>query len=215
MPGGWAMLLAAICVWITGLPPASASASEMIERVMAVVAGDVITLGDVTAARELGLVPLETRADPVRDVLTQLIDRSLILAEVERYVPPEPSAQAIDEAVQSVRSRFASGEAFEAVLTRVGIDDKDLRETIRQDLRIRAYIEQRFTVPPPSDDELAGYYRDHPQAFTRAGQTPPFDDVRLSVAQRWADERREALVTSWVAGLRRRAEITDLYVAGR
>jgi hypothetical protein len=149
--------------------------AETIDRVLAVVAGQLITLTDVTAAVDLGLQPAEG-ADPVRAVLTRLIDRELMLAEVERYAPPEPAAAAVDREVQRVRQRFASGPAFDAALARSGIDDTHLRETLRQDLRMRAYLDQRFSL---------------------------------------AAERRTAVVDEWLAGLRRRGDVIDLYLAGR
>jgi hypothetical protein len=43
-----------------------------------------------------------------------------------------------------VRQRFASAADFDAALARSGIDELRLRETLRQDLRIRAYLDQRF-----------------------------------------------------------------------
>ena len=63
---------------------------EVLDRMLAVVAGDLIMLSDVRAAVEFGLVPRPSGPDVTRAVLTQLIDRSLMLAEVERYAPPEP-----------------------------------------------------------------------------------------------------------------------------
>lgn len=150
--------------------------AEVIDRVLAVVAGNLITLSDVTAAYELGLVAPKASADPTREVLSRLIDRELEIAEVERYAPAEPSADDVDREVQVVRARFATAAAFDAVLTRTGIDLAHVRETLREDLRIRAYLDQRFTV---------------------------------------ADDRRQQVIEDWVAGLRRRADIIDLYLAGR
>jgi hypothetical protein len=119
--------------------------AETIDRVLAVVAGQLITLSDVTAARDLGLESAEGAADPVRVILTKLIDRELMLVEVDRYGPPEPSAEAVDREVEQVRARFASPDAFNAALVRSGIDEKHLRETLRQNLRMAAYLDQRFT----------------------------------------------------------------------
>jgi hypothetical protein len=69
-----------------------------------------------------------------------------VLAEVDRYAPAEPTAEAVDRQVQVVRQRFPSAAAFDAALARSGIDEKHLRETLRQDLRVRAYLDQRFTA---------------------------------------------------------------------
>jgi len=158
----------------------------VLDRVLAVVGDDLITLTDVTAARDLGLaiVPPGT-ADPVRAVLTQLIDRALILAEVDRYAPPEPAADDVTTALAIVRGRFPTDAAYQAALARSGIDENHLRETLRQSLRIRAYLNQRFVASP-------------------ADRTPGA-----------AEDRQQALIDDWVAGLRRRASIVDLYVTER
>ena len=150
--------------------------AEVIDRVLAVVSGDLITLSDVTAARDLGLQTAEGAADPIRAVLSKLIDRELVLAEVERYGPPEPGSAAIDAEVRVVRARFASTSAYVDALMRSGIDEAHLRETLRQDLRIREYEDQRFAS---------------------------------------AGEQRQALIDDWVASLRRRATIADLYTVSR
>jgi hypothetical protein len=149
--------------------------AETIDRVLAVAAGRLIMLSDVTASLELGLVPAPAPGiDPVRAVLSKLIDRELMLAEVDRYAPPDPAAEALDRELATVRGRFASSPAFEDALARSGLDATHLRERVRQDLRIRAYEDQRFTSTDP---------------------------------------RREALIDDWVAGLRRRADVVDLYAA--
>jgi hypothetical protein len=121
--------------------PASA---EIIDRLLAVVGGQLITLSDVTAARDLGLQSADGAADPVRAILSKLIDRELVLAEVDRYAPPQPTAEAIALEVERIRARFASADALASALARSGIDERQLREIIRQDLRIRAYLDQRF-----------------------------------------------------------------------
>jgi hypothetical protein len=150
--------------------------AETIDRVLAVVAGQLITLSDVTAARDLGLQSADGAADPVRVILTRLIDRELMLAEVDRYGPPEPRAEAVDREVERVRARFPSLDAFNAALARSGIDEKHLRETVRQNLRMAAYLDQRFTS---------------------------------------AADRRQALIEEWLAGLRRRGDVIDLFLANR
>src|SRR6266446_412291 len=143
------LIASLLFVGITGV-----CAAETIDRVLALVAGQLITLTDVTAARDLGLVAADAAADPVRAVLSKLIDRELILAEADRYAPPEPGTEAVDREMERVRARFQSPQAFALALARSGIDEKHLRETLREDLRITAYLDQRFAIPggPGSDD---------------------------------------------------------------
>ena len=127
------------------LPPAISA--ETVDRVLAVVAGQLIMLSDVTAARALGIIEPAPGADPVASVLSRLIDRELMLAEVDRYAPPEPEAADVDREVEVVRARFPSQKAFDETLARSGFDITHVREIERQNLRLRAYLEQRFTVP--------------------------------------------------------------------
>lgn len=196
-----------LCACLTAAPSA-----EVIERVLAVVAGDLVLLSDVNAARDFGLVAVDPAAgDLTGEILSRLIDRSLVLAEVERFVPPEPEAAAVDQELQSARARFASPQMFDAALARAGIDERHLRETFRQDLRIAAYLSQRFTVVPPSEDELGRYYRERASLFTRDGVLPPFETVRPAIVEAVTSERRRIVVDEWLAGLRRRADIRDLY----
>jgi hypothetical protein len=123
------------------------AAAETIDRVLAVVAGQLIMQSDVVAVRDLGIVPATAGADPVGSVLSRLIDRELMLVEVDRYAPPEPEAAEIDREVAAVRARFPSDTAFADVLARTGFDVNHVREVVRQDLRLRAYLDQRFTAP--------------------------------------------------------------------
>jgi hypothetical protein len=142
---------------LSGTPSrALAAADEIIDRVMAVVSGDLIMLSDVRGARELGLVDAAygqagQTGEPQDDgqILARLIDRSLILAEVDRYAPPEPTAQAVDAELGRLRNRIGSADRLAAVLARVGLDENHLRQVLREDLRIRAYLDQRFV----SDDD--------------------------------------------------------------
>jgi len=167
----WQLAVAAIAAAaLTGAP----AHAEVIDRVLAVVAGQLITLTDVRAAIDLRLQASDGAADPIRAVLSKLIDRELVLAEVERYAPAEPTADAVDREVDRVRARFESADAMKAALAKSGIDEQHLRETLRQDLRIRAYLDQRFAV---------------------------------------ISDRRQALIDDWVADLRRRGEVLDLYLS--
>jgi hypothetical protein len=199
----------ALIAAVTLAAPAGAADpdDDVIDRILAVVGTEMITLTDVTAARDFGLVSPGNAADPIRAVLSRLI-------EVDRYAPPEPGTDAVDRELRAVRSRFATDQAFQSALTRSGSDEKHLRETLRQDLRIEAYLDQRFAVTS-SEDELGRYYREHLQAFTRDGTIIPFEAARPQVMQAAAADRRKVLVDEWVAGLRRRADIIDIYLPGR
>ena len=175
-PSRSAAASALVGVLLLLLSAGGAWAQEVIDRVAAVVAGDLIMLSDVRAARQLGLVDPGGAADADRAVLAALIERALILDEVDRYAPPEPSAEAVERALGAIQTRLGPPEKFADALSRVGTDEQQLRDRLRQDLRIRAYLDQRFTADTP--------------------------------------EHGQAMIEAWVTGLRRRAEIVDLYQRG-
>ncbi len=191
----------------------STAQAEIIDRILAIVEGQLITLSDVRAVSRLGLETVSAGDDPVRAVLDTLIERQLMLVEVERYAPPEPSAESIDARLKIVRSRAPDALAFETTLHQIGMTAEHLRRYLRDTLRIESYLQQRFTASiQPSDDEIAGYYRLHADRFTREGRLIPYLEARNEARATLIEERRAVLVRDWLAGLRRRADIVDLYL---
>ena len=186
--------------------------AQIIDRVLAVVAGAPITLSDVNAVMRLGLVPdAAGKADGVPPALNALIERQLQLIEVNRYAPPEPSAADIDERITRIRSRFDSQTVFESAMKDLGVTPAQLRARVRDDLRIESYLRQRFGASyQPGEEEVARYYRAHESDFIRNGVLRPYDDARDEARKRLVDDRTASLVSDWVAGLRRRADVTVL-----
>jgi hypothetical protein len=188
------------------------SRAQVIDRILATVAAAPITLSDVTAAIRFGLVPSAPNAGPPDEAaLNVLIDRQLQLIEVNRYVPPEPSASDIDAQLAQIRARFDSPVAFDRALVETGLTLDQLRGTVRDTLRIQSYVQQRFGASyEPPEDELARYYRAHAADFTSNGVLAPFDRVRQDVRRRLVTERTDTLVRNWIADLRRRSDVTIL-----
>ena len=183
------------------LMPAPAR-GEVIDRILAVVNRELITLSDVAAAIRLGLVPApQDGSDPTRAVLDALIDRQLELGETNRYQPPEPSESQIQARLQAVRSRFSSPAVFAQALATSGLSEDQLTLRLREDLRIEAY--------------LIDYYRAHTADFSTAAGARPFAEVREQIRTRLAAVQRATLVADWLTGLKRRTEIADLYVSSK
>jgi hypothetical protein len=112
---------------------------------MAVVTGQPITLSDVTAARQFALIPVPPGTpDPIAYTLDRLIERTLILAEVERFQPPEPDPIEMTVRIDELERRAGSAAAFEKALAVVGMTRDQLRRHFRNDLRITTYLHQRF-----------------------------------------------------------------------
>jgi hypothetical protein len=157
------------------------SSAEVIDRVLAVVSGQTITSSDVQAAAAFG-----TAAN-----LQELIDRILILNEVRRVAPPEPASADVQARLARMRARFPSTAAFVRTLAASGIEESALAGFAADDLRLAAYLDERFSAASqPTDEEVR-----------QAGEAS---------RERLATERRQTLVNAWIAELRRRADITVL-----
>jgi hypothetical protein len=208
----WLARLARACLVLALalLVPATGTAKgEIIDRVLAVVSGRLITLSDVRTSLELGLVDTARRAGGTAATLDALIDRTLVLQEVDRYAPPEPDKAMVAARADTIERELGSPQQVAARLAALGVSDEWIRRWVRDDLRIQAYIDQRFSGSfEPTQDEIENEFRQHPDAFIRDGQT-----LAPAAAQQFARERvmaarRVQLVADWIAGLRRRADIS-------
>jgi hypothetical protein len=153
----------------------SAGRAEIIDRIMAVVGGHTIMLSDVHAALQFHLVePPAGTADPLAFTLDRLIERTLMLYEVDRFQPPEPDPVMMTIRIDDLERRAGSTAAFDKALSVTGTTREELRRHIRDDLRITTYLNQRFGATTATAD-------------------------------------RRAAIATWVAELRRRADVTVPY----
>jgi hypothetical protein len=180
--------------------------AEVIDRIVAVVDGAPITQSDVTAATKLGLV--REPGDPLTAVVNRLIERRLMLKEVDRYAPPDPPGAEVARMIFEIQARVGSPAQFDAILLQTGIGFDQLRRHVRDDLRIESYLQQRFGAVQPTEEEILQYYREHTAEFTQRGVLRPFEEAHDIVKAAIVAERRAATIRDWVADLRRRANVS-------
>jgi hypothetical protein len=189
-PNRLRVLVVLLCSLLSPLCPVGVSA-EVIDRVLAILPGQIITLSDVEAALDLGLVEAPPGADRLAGGLAAVVDRVLMLNEVRRVSPPEPSPAAVDERVARIRQRVGTSADLSRVMAARGLDETVVRLFAADDLLLASYLDERFSgASQPTDDEIR-----------QAGE---------SARQRLTDERRRTLIGAWTAELRRRADITIL-----
>jgi hypothetical protein len=139
-------------------------AGDVIDRIMAVVGTQPITLSEVSAALQFQLVDVPADAkDRTSYTLDRLIDRTLMLAEVERFQPPEPDPIEITIRVDRMQARAGSAAAFERSLAVTGTTREQLRRYIRDSLRMDTYVNQRFGTlldPVERTEAMAAWVRD-------------------------------------------------------
>jgi hypothetical protein len=183
---------------------------QVLDRLVAIVGEQALTLSDVRAVRAFGLIDTAPGTSD-ETLVDKLIDRELMRAEIERFGMPQPPADALDVRIKLVRNRFASDAAWTGALESCGLSDARFRAWVADDWRIEQYLQQRFdAAAQPTDDEVQQFYQSREREFTTNGRPRPFEEVRDEARRRLTDIRRRALVAEWVAGLRRRADIVLL-----
>lgn len=186
----------------------TSSESELIDRLVASVSGELIMLSDIRAFMAFDLVDVKGAQEPDVVALDQLIERRLVLDEVRRYVVAEPPSSRVGEQIAEIRQRLGSDARFREALANVGYTEEDLIQVLRENERMRAYLDERFAAAgQPTDEEVLTYYQQHRDEFVRGGGLPPFESVRDTARQKVVADGRTRLIADWVAGLRRRATI--------
>jgi hypothetical protein len=190
--------------------------AELIDRILAVVDGHIITLSDARAALRFNLVPADVSEDPIEAAMQRLIDRRLMLNEVERYAPPEPSPASIEAGVAAMRARFKDALAFEIAVNQTALSHDELRRFVRDSSRLETYVRERFSLPfEPSREDALKYYKEHPEEFTVEGSLRPFEAVAEQARSAVTGERRAPVLREWVETLRRRGNIVIIYLPTR
>jgi len=194
-----------MAVTIAALLAAPLAAQSLLDRVAARVNGNVILLSDVRAAVMLGLV--ENAAPDSEEAVEQLVQLSLLIEEVDRFPPPDPSPEAID--AELARLRTYAGGSLDAVERATGLSSEHVRLLARDRLRIQTYIDGRFGLTVPlTDEQVLQYYRDHPDQFTSGGQVVPFEQAQGLARERAGLEQRRRTITQWLGDLRGRADVS-------
>ena len=191
------------------IPDPGTHQPELIERTLALVGGQAITLSDARAAIALGLIELPKGGDPIAGATTALVDRELVLREVQRYAPPAPAETVVDTRLDDIRSRVPAPGALAQVLQAHGFTEARLRAWVRDDVRTEAYLAQRFaSASLPSDTEVAAAYNRQRAEFATAGLT--FEQAAPIVRERLIASRRAELLADWLSELRRRTDVVIL-----
>jgi len=128
----------AVLVCLLAVTPAQ----QTIDRILAVVDGDLITLSDVRAARTLRLVPADSTDVMVVDVL---VERRLVLAEMRRFQAPDPAPAMLTARKQDWLARVGAA-AHDALVKDAGVAPEFVDRWLADDLRRDAYLDQRFAA---------------------------------------------------------------------
>ena len=141
---GWMSLGVVIAAVL--VPAVALAQTAILDRILAIVDGQIIMHSDVRAFIDLGLVDIPAGPSQEAEVLTWLIERQVVIDQVDRFVVTEPDSGTVDRRLAHVRSQLSGDSDLELILDRVGLAPDDLRQLIVDDIRRDAYLTDRFEV---------------------------------------------------------------------
>ena len=188
----------------------SAAGAQMVNAIVAVVNGEIITLLDVQVTAEFGLFAAGAAGegtDPRQAALETLIDRKVVL-DLAREVR---SADRSEVAAAAAELRRSLGEeAFAEKLAKLGLAAESLEPYLEERILFVKALATRFSqAVPVSVTEIERYYRDiYVPERTRLGlAVEPLERAGAGIETKIREERRTQQMDDWVRDLRKRADI--------
>jgi hypothetical protein len=121
--------------------------AEVVDRVAAVVADELILASDVSLEADLGRLDPSPWTARQPDPLARLVDGAILRAlggDVRLY---QPSAREVDDRVDAFRRRLGD-RAWSLLLTRHGIGADVVANALRRHLIRERYLRRNLTIPP-------------------------------------------------------------------
>jgi len=188
--------------------PLQPGSSEVIvlDRILAVVNGEVISLSDVESdlfffskvepppQRDLG----RTLSDSaIRTGIRELINQKLLLAEAKRFDVEDPTERQIAEELEIIQNRFPSPAAYEMARRRNAMTLEDLRQRVKEHLRVNRFIDQRirfFVIVLP--EEISQYYSENQEKFQHKTYEEAEKEIEMFLTEAKAKEKLEAYLSN-------------------
>jgi len=191
----------------------SSPGAEVLDRVVASIGEVAITRSDVDREYRLERfldgqwpppAPDAKALDMARERLTY---QKLLLEEETQDLSHEPALEkTAAEELAGVRRRFASEKDYQAALSSLRMDEKQVLTTLVDQQRILRVIEDRLRPEAaPATPELESYYRDVfvPEYKSTRGQpVPPLTDVQGQIQEILVQKKIDQLLADWLAELR-------------
>ncbi|HET8772992.1 MAG TPA: hypothetical protein VFP80_04345 [Thermoanaerobaculia bacterium] len=191
------------------------AAAVTVDRIAAVIDGQVLTVSEISQMVELRFFPRlgTTDEDYRREVLDALIAQALRYRDVERFGAQDIPADTIEARVVEIQRRFPSETELLAALTRAELTAEELRALVKRQLQVEAYIQERFApLVFVTNEEIDEYYRGpwREQRRERGLAVPPLSEVRDEVRSALRLSRLQVEIDRWTSQLRSRANV-DVY----
>jgi len=198
---GAAVIMACLCILI-----AATSHAVLLDRVVAAVNNDVITLSELQQAvafnAAIGGKGSGSRLE--METLQGIINRRLLLQEAYRLKVAEVSEQDIAAEVVRLRERLGTEASFQEFLARIGLTEAQLEKLLGERLLVERFVEKKIGLfARVNRDDVQAYFREHPDEF----RDMRFTEVQKQITARLSEQKVSQQLDQYVDELRSRAFI--------
>jgi hypothetical protein len=187
--------------------PASPSSAQLVDRIIARIEGNILTLSDLRELEKVQMLFGE-KGESEAELFTRLVNQWIVTAEMDASAFPRLREDETQRAVAELKKQFPSEEAFRARLAELGLTSGDVSRVVERQVRMLRYVDYKFrSAAQPDAAEVRRYYDQELARQARAAgeALPEFDDVESRIrelltekkiterAARWLDETRARL----------------------
>lgn len=223
MRGAWLLLLA-VAAFTEGALGQSPAATEVLDRVVAVVNNQAVLWSDIRNEIRFSILDPEevNGTETPQHALQQLISRALIQQQIRQEdataaLPSDEDVQARlielrKELPACVRYNCASDAGWQTFLAANGLTAAQVEGYLRLRLEILRFIEIRFRQGIRiSREETEAYYRDKlaPQ-YAQGAPVPPLSAVAPRIEEILLEEQVNVMFGQWLDNLRKQGDVEVL-----
>ncbi len=207
----------------TAVQLATAPAGVELDRVVAVVNGDLILESDVDEERRLErFQPFRAATESTRDKLIErLVDRTLILQQARMQPEPAITDEALDKQLATLRKQIPAcreyhcdtDEGWQKFVADQGFTQDELHRLWRQRMEVLRFIEERFrTGVRIQDDDVKAYYEKTllPEYSRQHATAPPLEAIAPRIQEILLQQQVTGLLLDWLKSLRAQGSVRML-----
>jgi peptidyl-prolyl cis-trans isomerase SurA len=196
------------------VPPASAVERVPLDRVVAVVNGDLILESDVEAEQRFAVFQPFSEPETSRDSLVdRLVDRALILQQLRLQPEPPITDEQVDAQLALLRKGIPACATYhcetnvgwEKFLADHGVTLEELRERWRMELQVLQFVDERFRMGIRIQQaEIDTYYqKTMVPAYQKEKVAPPEEEkIADKIQEILLQQRVTSLLDDWLKSLR-------------
>ena len=196
----------------------SSARSEVIDRIVATVNGQIILLSDwedslrfeaFSSGRPLDRFTAEER----KAVLDRLIDRELLREQLHAADIQHATAEEVAQRVAEIRKQYAEAETelgWRAILDRYRLNEDGLKRRVATELDLMRLVDARLRPTVTVDSKsIESYYNQEllPQLRQSGAQNVPLAEVTSKIKELLIQKKISQLLITWLQSLRAGSQI--------